>query len=173
MRRDSESVDQRSLARLIDARAALEHGDEGAVKGLVDEIIGSPTVPAEILDEAFELGVEAAFAAGDETVIAQHEAQLRDLRPARLTPALRATQFRLVAELAHRGGDTPAAKHAEGEAEALLRGAGLKPKLAVALLEQARRRSDPQALAEARAIYAGLGAIRWLERVDQEFGVVA
>jgi hypothetical protein len=36
------------------------------------------------------------------------------------------------------------------------------------LLERARRRPDPEALAEARTIYVELGATRWLERIDQQ-----
>jgi hypothetical protein len=46
------------------------------------------------------------------------------------------------------------------------------PLLAGALLDQVRRRGDAAAVAEARSIFAELGATRWLERLDPELGAV-
>ena len=62
---------------------------------------------------------------------------------------------------------------AEDDACAHLRAAGARPLLAGALVEKARRRDDPEALEQARAIYAELGATRWLERLAGEFEVTA
>ena len=55
----------------------------------------------------------------------------------------------------------------------LLRSVGARPLLARALLEHGRRREDPEALAEARAIYTDLGATRWLARLDERTEVAA
>jgi len=76
-------------------------------------------------------------------------------------------------ERLHRSGDAEAAQSSEQEAIVVLREAGARPRLALALLERVRRRDEPAALAEARSIYAELGATRWLERVDAELGVSA
>ena len=91
----------------------------------------------------------------------------------RATPLLRAGRARLAAEQAHRRGDAAEADDREQEAIALLRSVGARPLLARALLERARRRDAPAALAEARAIYAELGASRWLARVEEPSGAVA
>jgi hypothetical protein len=171
--RNSGAVDQRACAGLVEARVALERGDAEQVQRLVAELLVQPTLTAEILDEASELGLEAAIATGDTALMAEREAGLQALRPARTSPLIRACAARLSAELAHRRDDPRLAQRAAAEAEALLREVGAKPRLAQALLERARRQADPQALAETRAIYAELGATRWLERVDEEFGVVA
>ena len=103
--------------------------------------------------------------------MAERQAHLDALRPARSTPLRRAGALRLAAERAHLHGDETTAVRAEADAEALLRRVGAKPRLASCLLERARRRDETEALSEARAIYVELGAAHWLERVDQEFGV--
>jgi hypothetical protein len=109
----------------------------------------------------------------EDAITLLRESYLHGLRPARANPLIRASAARLRAELAHRRDDDQLARSAAAEAESLLRQVGAKPRLATALLERARRQNDPTALAEARTIYAELAATRWLERVDQEFGVVA
>ena len=60
-----------------------------------------------------------------------------------------------------------AAERHETEALELLRAIGARPLLAQALLERSRRRADPDALAEARAIYAELGATRRLAGIER------
>ena len=50
----------------------------------------------------------------------------------------------------------------------LLRSLNARP-----LLERARRREDPDAVAEARAIYAELGATRWLAGIEDPAGIAA
>jgi hypothetical protein len=132
-----------------------------------------PTLPAEFLEEAIELSVQAMMSDGDEALMAEREAYLDKLRPARLTALLRGTRARLAAERAHLRGEPDRAAQRAAEAEAILREAGVRPRLAQALLERARRGDGPDALAEARLIYAELGATRWLERAEQEFGVRA
>jgi len=59
------------------------------------------------------------------------------------------------------------------EAIELLRSLGARPLLATALYEKGRRHDDEDALAEAREIYAELGATRWLERFDAAGDLVA
>jgi hypothetical protein len=96
-----------------------------------------------------------------------------DLPPARTWPLLRAGRARLLAELAHRRGDCEGAQRFEDEATALLRSLGARPQLARTLLERARRHDDPAALAEARALYEELAAVRWLGRLEATIGVTA
>ena len=93
--------------------------------------------------------------------------------PVRVTPLVRAGRARLRAELAHRDGDHEAVERFEGEAIELLRSLGARPLLALTLIERARRRDDPAALAEARTIYEELGAVSWLGRLEATIGVTA
>jgi tetratricopeptide (TPR) repeat protein len=172
-RRDSEHIDQRACAFIVDARVALEHGDGASVQRLVTEALAVPTLAAELVEALYDLSVYAAIADDDEQVMAQRQADLEALKPARTTELLRASAVRLRAEIAHRRGDGEGVSRAELEAETLLREAGARPRLAHALLERARRSDDPQALADARAIYVELNASTWLARLDSEFRAVA
>ena len=172
-RRTSEVVDQRACAGITIARAALDRGDTGAVQELTTELLQFTTLPAEFIDEINELSIEAAIADGDEERMAERQAELEQLKPAGTTPMRRAAAARLRAERAHLRMDHDVTRQAESEADTLLRKSGAKPQLAQALLERARRRPDPVALAEARAIYEQLGATRWLEQLDHEFEAVA
>jgi hypothetical protein len=172
-RRDSEHVDHWGSAGLVHARIALECGDTTEAQRLVTELVASPTLPAEFVDELLELSIEAGITDGDEQAMAERQAYLDALRPARYTPLRRAGSLRLAAERAHLRGDETTALRAEAEAEALLRQVGAKPRLAACLLERARRRGESEPLLEARTVYGELGAIHWLERVAREFGAVA
>ena len=172
-RLDSEHIDQRACACIIEARVALEHGDGASVQRLVTETLTAPTMAAEFVDELYDLSVQAAIADGDEQVLARREADLDALKPARTTKLLRASAARLRAELAYLNGDEPGARRAQTDAETLLRESGARPRLARALLERARRREDPDGVAEARAIYLELDASEWLDRIDHEFQAVA
>ncbi len=171
-RRESEHIDQRCGAWIVIARVALERGDMSEVQRVVTEMLAVPTLPAEYVDELFELSIEAGIRDGDEAAIAERQSYLDALRPARATPLRRAGSLRLAAERAHLRGDEAIAVRAEAEAEALLRRVGARPRLASCLLERARRREEVEALVEARTIYSELGATHWLERVDLEFGAV-
>ena len=170
---DSPSVDLRTCARLVSARVALDRGDHVKVQSVVNELLTYAPLAAEFVEEACELSVQAAIAAGDEAAMADRQAYLVAVRPARNSPLLRAAAARLRAELAHRRGDEGPAARAAVEAELLVRQVGARPRLAQALVERARRTGDSDALAEARAIYSQLGATQWLARVNQEFEVVA
>jgi class 3 adenylate cyclase/predicted ATPase len=172
-RRGSETMDQRISALLVLARAALEGGELTAVQRLVDEALGLPIVPAEFVEESIELSIQAAVRHGDEPQMVKRAAYLAGLAPGRMTDLLRAASARLAAERAHLRGDPEQADERAFEAERILRTLDVRPRLAQALLERARRSPDSGGLTEARAIYAGLGASRWLERIDQEFGVRA
>jgi class 3 adenylate cyclase/tetratricopeptide (TPR) repeat protein len=172
-RRDSESIDQRTCALLADARMAIESGNHEDALHVVTDVLAVPSAPGEIVEQAYSLGVEAAIVVGQEALFAGLEEYVDAMRPARATGLLRASRARLAAERLHRAGDSEGAVGAEERAIALLREAGAQPRLAQALLERARRRENPVALAEARSIYVELGATRWLERIDQGFGVMA
>ncbi len=143
------------------------------VQRVIDELLSWPALPAEYIDEAYTISVSAAIASGDTDAMSRRAASLAAVRPAQRHRLVRATRARLEAEAAHQAGDRDHARRAEAQAEALLREVGARPRLAQALLERARRRGEPEPLAEAREIFASLEASRWLERVDQEFGVRA
>jgi tetratricopeptide (TPR) repeat protein len=171
--RDSESVDIRGGAALVLARAALERSDLDEVQRVIDEFLTWPALPAEYIDEAYAISVQAAILSGDAGLMARRAKAMAAIRPAQRHRLVRATSARLEAQAAHQAGDPDRARRAEVQAEALLREVGARPRLAQAQLERARRRDDQEALNEARAIYSSLDASRWLERVDQEFGVTA
>jgi hypothetical protein len=119
------------------------------------------------------LGVEVALLGDDDGFRADLSTYVDELPPALATPLLRAGRARLLAEQAYRAGDGAAAEAQERDAIDLLRDVGARPLLALALLERHRRRGDEEAFGEARAIYADLGATRWLNRIDEPSGLAA
>jgi class 3 adenylate cyclase/tetratricopeptide (TPR) repeat protein len=165
--------DQRVSAQAVFARDALERGAPTEALELTNGAFQQDGIAGEAIEEAYALSVEAATSLGDEQVIAQLVERVAGLPPASATALLRAGRARLEAERAHRRGRADEARQYEDEAIALLRSVGARPQLARTLLERARRHQDQEALAEACAIYAGLGATRWLERIDQQSEVVA
>jgi tetratricopeptide (TPR) repeat protein len=170
--RDSAYIDQRVSAEIVLARDALERGIPDEALGLM-RLAARQDAGKESVEEAYALAVEAAILLGDDRAIAELIAFVADMPPAGATPQLRACRARLEAEQAQRNGDRDGAERLEEQAIALLRSLEARPHLARTLLERARRRPDPEALAEAREIYAELGATRWLERIDQGAEVVA
>jgi tetratricopeptide (TPR) repeat protein len=171
--RDSAYVDQRVSAAIVLARDALERGAAGEVLQLARGVLDEEMTAGEFRSEAYAMCIEAALTLGDDAAIAELEALVAPLPPARTTPLLRAGRARLAAEQAHRRGDADAADDFEREAIALLRSVGARPLLARALVERAGRRDDAAALAEARGIYADLGATRWLARIETASDLVA
>jgi class 3 adenylate cyclase/tetratricopeptide (TPR) repeat protein len=171
--RESTYVDQRVCAALVFARDALERGATDEVIRLGRGVFDESMTAGECRTEAYALSVEAALASGDDAAIAELEALVAALPPARATPRMSACRVRLAAEQAQRRGDVEAADRLEREAIAMLRSVGARPLLARALLDRARRRDDPEALAEARAIYADLGATRYLAQLEQPSRAVA
>ena len=171
--RDSPYGDQRMSAELVLARDALERGAPAEALELTMGTTQRPGVAREMREEAYALSAEAALALGDETMLAELIKTVDELPPAGATPLLRAGRARLAAEQAHRRGDETAARRCEDEAIALLRPVGAKPLLARTLLERANRREDPQALAQACEIYRELGAVRWIERLQEGREVAA
>lgn len=164
--RDSTSVDDRAAAGVSLARHAIEHGALRDAVGLARPVMDAITA-AELIAEAHAICVDAALTLGDEALMAELEAFVSALPPVRAAPLLRAGRCRLAAEQAHRRGDSQATQALEEEALALLRSVGARPLVARVLLERARRREDAPALDEARAIYADLGATRWLARLEE------
>jgi tetratricopeptide (TPR) repeat protein len=171
--RESAYVDQRVCAGLIFAREAIERGAPGEAVSLAAPALGGEAISGDAMKDGYMLSVEAAIALDDEMTISDLTALVDDLPPARAWPSLRAGRARLLAELAHRRGDHEGAQRFEDEAIALLRSLGARPQLARTLLERARRHDDPAALAEARALYEELGAVRWLGRLEATIGVTA
>jgi hypothetical protein len=172
--RASPDVDVRASAELVLARDAFEHGAVAEAQHLARAVLDQADGTAnELVVEAYALSIDAAFALADDVAIAELEAFVAALPPGRATPLLRAGRASLSAEQAQRRGDIQDADAFGQEAIALLRAVGARPLLARVLLDQARRREDPDALAEGRAICTELGASRWLARIDETSGVAA
>ncbi len=131
------------FADLVGFTALSEHRDPEEVR----ELLSAASVAGERLFEAHGLAIEAVIALGDEAALAELERFVAELPPARAAPLLRAGRARVLAELAHRRGEAQAAIGFEDEAIDLLRTVGARLPLAKALLERARRRPDPEALA--------------------------
>jgi tetratricopeptide (TPR) repeat protein len=170
---DSDYVDARVCAGLILGRIAIEDGQPhdglGRVSGLLEEM----STGGEFRVESYALCAEAAIELGDDAAIERLVQFADSLPPARATPLLRATRLRLTAEQARRADDETRARADADEACAILEDVGAKPLLARTLLERARSGQDMAALAQARDIYAQLGAARWLERIKDEFKITA
>jgi tetratricopeptide (TPR) repeat protein len=172
-RTESTYTDLRVAAANVLARDAIER--RAAIEALqhVRSVLQSHGIGNEAIEEAHELGIEAAHVLGDTAAMAELEAFVAGLPPARATPLLRSGRARLQAELAHRAGDQTGAERFDDEAIALLRSVGARPLLARALFERGQRHQTSEALTEARAIYEELGAIRWLERIGEASEVAA
>jgi tetratricopeptide (TPR) repeat protein len=167
----SSYVDLRFAATVVHAREAIERGAAAEALRFTRTVLGSQTTASEHLEEAYAIAVDAAFAADDPKLRDELVAFVDALPPARATAVLRAGRARLLADSAHHRGDDPAARRHEDEAMSLLRSVGARPLLASVLVERAHRQGDGEALAEARSIYAELGADRWLARLDQRIEV--
>jgi hypothetical protein len=172
-RKESSYTDMRVAAANVLARDAVERGAPAEAMELCREVLRAEGVGNEAIEEAHAVSIEAANLLGDPAAMGELETFVSELPPARATPLLRAGRDRLEAELAHRAGDADASLRSEEQALALLRSVGARALLAQALLERARRHGDREAIAEAREIYADLGATRWLQRLDAELGVVS
>ena len=163
----------RSMALIALAREALERRQYDEVAAFATEVLELQGPSAEVATAAYTLATDAALMTADEQTMATLIAQIEALPPVRATPVRLAQRARLLAEQAHRRGDSRAAESCEHEARELLRTIGARPLLAGALLDQVRRRGEPEALAETRAIYRELGAARWLELLEAQAGVLA
>jgi class 3 adenylate cyclase/tetratricopeptide (TPR) repeat protein len=158
-------VDARSHAAVILARSARERGSPQEALELARPVVGEHAASGELRAEAFEVCVDAALDLGDEAPMAELEHWEAELPPAQALPLFQAGRARLLAELAHRRGDSAAARRAESVAVELLRSVGARPLLARALIDRWRRNQDDQALAEAREICLELKATRWLQEL--------
>jgi hypothetical protein len=171
--RDSKHVDAMVCANIVLAQHALERRAMDEALGFAQIGLKEPIMAGEFREVAHALGIEAALGLGDEDVMRELEEYVTSLPPVRAKPVLRAGRARLAAERAHRRGDSDATRRFEREAVSVLRSVKARPLLAHALLDQARRHEDKVALGEARAIYAELGATRWLARLDAMTGLAA
>ncbi len=171
--KDSSHSDQRATAQIVLALDALDRGAAEEAMSQIRDWFGERGLSSETIEGGYSLCVQAAILLKDEEAMAQLEAFVAELPPARATPVLRAGRARLIAERAHAVGDAAATRAAEEEAISLLRSIGARPLLAEVLLERHRRAADSAALAEARAIYTELGATRWLARISSASEVVA
>ena len=170
---ESTYVDRRVCADIVFAREAIERGAPDEALRHAKPGIHQPGVSGDALRQVYAHAIEAAIALGDTGAMSELQEFVAELPPARATPLLRACRARLQAELSHQAGDAAGAERFEDEAIALLRSLEARPLLALALVERARRRDDPEALSEARAIYEELGAVRWLARLETTVGVTA
>lgn len=137
------------------------------------EAVRSESLASEIREYFLALGIEAAAALDDARALGELDEAAATLPRSLTTPLILAGRARLQAELAHRRGDADAAQRRLDEAIELLRSVGARPLLAQALMERARRSNDADALAEARSISEALGAVRWLQRIEQAAEVTA
>ena len=172
-RRNSAHVDERSSARVAEARVALECGEAAEALSLARGVLDLATTGSEFREEAYAISVAAAQSLGEEPALVDLEELVSRMRPSEASPLFRAGQARVRAELAHRRGDSAAARGYEHEAIAILRELGARPLLAETLLEQGRRTDDEDSIAQARRIYDELGATRRLERIDDRRGLIA
>src|SRR3954451_21030281 len=172
-RRDSVHVDERAGVRLVEAREAAEHGDAAETLALARAVLSEATTAPEVHESAYMLGVQAAQLLEDDAALVELDELVSRLRAVQATPVMRSGQARVRAELAHRRGDDAEAAELQREAITLLRELGARPLVADALVEQARRSDDADAIAEARAIYTDLGATRRLMQIDEPTGLTA
>jgi hypothetical protein len=172
-RQGSAHIDERVAVGLVLAHDAIERRDAAQALQLARAALEEPTTGYEFLEEAYAIGIEAATELSDSAGIDALIEYVDGLRPAHATPLLRAGRTRLQAERAHRRGQDDAAEELGRDAIAQLRSLGAQPLLARALLERNRRHGDEDALAEARAILADLGATEWLMRIDEPSGLAA
>jgi class 3 adenylate cyclase/tetratricopeptide (TPR) repeat protein len=172
-RTESTYTDLRVAAANVLAREALERRAPKEALKHGRTVLRAEGIGNEAIEEAYALSIEAANMLGEEAAMAELEAFVAELPPARATALLRAGRSRLQAQLAHCAGDEVATERFEHEAISLLRSVGARPLLAQTLLERARRRDDGEALSEARAIYEELRAKRWLARIDEPSGIPA
>jgi predicted ATPase len=170
---DSSDIDVRCSAAVTLALEELGLGEARQALARARPQLDEQSLSAEVRAASYAVCVEAAFALEDEDAMAELEAWVAGLPPAHVLPLLQAERARLVAELAHRRGDTRARDQAEDEASDLLRSVGARPALARALLDRWRRHEDAEALAQAREICRELGAIRWLEELPEPEHVAA
>jgi class 3 adenylate cyclase/tetratricopeptide (TPR) repeat protein len=172
-RRESAHVDERSGVGLVEARDAAEQGDVAETLALVRTVLAEATTAPEVHEGAYMLGVQAAQLLEDDEALVELDEFVSRLQAVQATPVMRAGQARARAELAHRRGDGEQASELQREAIAILRELGARPLLADALVELGRRGDDADAIAEARAIYAELGAERRLAQIDEPSGLAA
>ncbi len=165
---ESANLDLRCCAMVALARASLHDDDPARALELARVVLGVRFgTAAEIFAEAYGIGVEAALELGDDAAMSELAGWVDDLPPARAGSLLRAGRAHLLAGLAHREGDPAKAAQRELEGIDILRTVGARPLLAQAQLDRVRRRDDPDALAEARAIATELGAVAWLDIIDR------
>jgi hypothetical protein len=162
-----------TVAPLVQARAAFEHGSPDVALQLARPLFGGLQIAELASEEAYSVCTEAALTLGDENAMNELIELVDAMPPVRANPLMRAGRERLAAECAHRNGASDISIRHQDEAIALLRSIGARPLLAAALLERARRHDDADALAEARVIYTELGATRWLAKLDNVDRVTA
>ena len=108
--RDSAYNDQRFCAELVFVRDAVERGSHAEALRFIQDALDQTGLAAETVEEAHALSVEAAVPLGDDAALEALVEAASHRPPASSTPILRAGQARLRAELAHRRGDTEAAR---------------------------------------------------------------
>jgi tetratricopeptide (TPR) repeat protein len=153
-----------------DAARALETAETGV------KLAGNLAINHASVKECFVLAFEAAFTMNDFPKVSDLLARLDELPPAHRPQFLQAQAIRFRAKLADRAGDTDGVEPNFKAAVGLLREMAVPFWMAVTVLEYAEwltkigRRSDAESpLSEARAIFEGLKATPWLERVGRAY----
>jgi len=158
-------------------RAALARGErrfEQSLELLADVVDPSGSVGPDHphFKQAIAGALEAAVGLGDLTAVEPIFERVRALRPVQRSPMVDAQLARYDAHVAARNGDVEAADRRFRRSAAVQRELNARFWLAVTLLEYTEWLSaaggdeaEPL-LAEAREIFAALGAVPWLERLD-------
>jgi hypothetical protein len=153
---DPQSQAGWSVAR---SRVALARGDAATARDAAAEAlaagrkVGAVGTPFKL---AVESSLESTLAGGGREGLAPLLAEIDALPPGHRTPWLRALRARIAGHLGELG--------EFATAEALYRELGMRFRLGQVLLECAEATGDDRRLAEARELFAELGATVWIER---------
>ena len=168
--------DGSTFPALIEDR--IVHNEAGAIIGIravIQDITHRKLAEEELRwKTAFLEAVEAAFGLGDESKVEEVLAIAETLPPGELPPFLRAQATRFRARLAQVRDQPEGAESGFKAATGMLRELGMPFWMAVTMVEhaewlaqQGRTHDAKPVLDEAREIFEGLKAARWLDRVER------
>ena len=174
-----ESADVSEVAAYAWARSTLllAHGRAAEALTAAEEawqLRGAAGIASETMKEVFPVAVTAALEIGDMDAVERLLETVEDPRPGRVPQLIRAQALRFRARVAAIEGDGEQAERLFRGAAGLFRELATPFPMAVTLLEQAEwlvpqgRAGEAEApLSEARAVFAGLRAVPWLERLER------
>jgi class 3 adenylate cyclase/tetratricopeptide (TPR) repeat protein len=175
--RESADVSERTGYAWPEAQLRLARGDASEALRLASSAWDTRDTfdgNSESMKEAFAIAVDAALRLGDR---ARAEALLETVEPpgrGTIPPLTRANAMRFRARLAADAADLERADRLFRGAAALMRELATPFPMAVTMLDHAEvlvGAGDPAGaeplVAEARSVFAGLGAVPWIERADR------